>query len=33
MYKYLIGTSDPKGTKRKQTPEERAVKLKEYDST
>ena len=33
MFKYLIGASEPKVIKRKQTPEERAVKLKEYDST
>ena len=31
MYKYFIGESEPKGIKGKQAPEERAVKLKEYD--
>ena len=29
MYTYLTGASEPKGIKRKQTSEERAVKLKE----
>ena len=33
MYKCLIGASEHNGIKRKQTLEERAVKLKEYDST
>ena len=33
MYKYLIGASEPKGVKRKQTTEDRAEKFKKYEAT